>query len=205
MLAPNISNVGNNAHVIKKTYGGTSNSIKATNNADGDAAVEIIQNPLGAYKAGIQQNVQNANAMSSQVQIFKDALADIEGKIAEMREPNTKLLTKKFSPMAMSPEEIKAIIEEMLAKTKKLWEVKMPSGSDIERDAPADVEGKMAEKRDLSVKLLTKEFSPMTLGYKEAMAATMDEIAAKMKELWKVEMPSGSDVERDRANLNLTL
>jgi len=124
MLAPNISNVGYNAHLINKTYG-TSNSTKSTalenNNADGNAAVEIIQNPLQAYRADIQQNIHNANAMSSQIQIFKDALADIEGKMAKMMEPGAKILTKEISPMAMTPEDIKAIIEEMVAKTKKLW------------------------------------------------------------------------------------
>ena len=124
MLAPNISNVGYNAHLINKTYG-TSNSTKSTalgnNNADGDAAVEIIQNPLRAYRADIQQNVHNANAAT--IQMFKDALADIEGKMAKMREPNAKILTKELSPMAMTPEEITAIIEEMLAKTKKLWQL----------------------------------------------------------------------------------
>ena len=126
MLAPNISNVGYNAHLINKTYG-ISNSTKSTalgnNNADGDAAVEIIKNPLKAYRPDIQQNVHNANAMTSQIQVFKDALADIEGKMAKTREPNTKVLTKELSPMAMTPEEIKALIEEMLAKTKELWKV----------------------------------------------------------------------------------
>ncbi len=125
MLAPNISNVGNNAHLINKTYG-TSNSTKSTalenNSADGDAAVAIIQNPLGTYRADIQQNAHNTNANAT-IQIFKGALADIEGKMSEMREPNTKILTKEISPMAMSPEEIEAIIEEMLAKTKELWKV----------------------------------------------------------------------------------
>ena len=123
MLAPNISNVGYNAHLINKTYG-TSNSTKSTalgnNNADGDAAVEIIQNPLRAYRADIQQNAHNANVT---IQMFKDALADIEGKMAKMREPGAKILTKEFSPIAMTPEEITAIIEEMLAKTKELWQL----------------------------------------------------------------------------------
>ncbi len=147
MLAPNISNVSYNAHVIKTAYQGTSNSTKATalgnNNADDDAAVAINQNPLRADTVGIQQNVHNGNAMLSPAQILKEAFAEVEGK--------------------------------------------------------------MAEKMDFSVNLLTEEISPMTLGYKEVLATTIDKIAAKMKELWKVEIPSGSDVERDRANLNLTV
>jgi len=189
MLAPNISNVSYNAHLIKQTYG-TSNSTKSTalrnNNADGDAAVEINQNPLQAYRADIQQNVNNANSMTSQIQVFKDALADIEGKMAEMREPNSKILTKELSPMAMSPEEIKAILEEMLAKTKKLWKLNaMSSQIQIFKDALADIEGKMAKMMEPGAKILTKEISPMAMS-PEDIKAIIDEMIAKTKKLWDV-------------------
>lgn len=126
MLAPNISNVGYNAHLIKKTYG-TSNSTKSTalgnNNADGDAAVAINQNPLRADTADIQQNALNGNDMSSLIHILKDSLADIEEKMAKMREPVGKTFSQKMTPLVKSPEEIMAAIEEIVAQMKKLWEV----------------------------------------------------------------------------------
>jgi len=62
MLAPNISNAGYNAQVIKTTYGGNSNSIKATasrNAAGDDGATSIIQNPLQTEPTGIQQDAFN--------------------------------------------------------------------------------------------------------------------------------------------------
>ena len=136
MLAPNISNAGYNAQVIKTTYGGTSNSIKATalgnNNADDDAAVAINQNPLPSGTAGIQQNVHNGNAMLSLVKVLRDTLADIEGKMAKMRDPSVKTFHQEMSPMAMSSKEVMSTIGEIVAKMKKLWEVEIPSGSDVE-------------------------------------------------------------------------
>ncbi len=137
MLAPNISNVGYNAHLINKTYG-TSNSTKSTaignNNADGDAAVEINQNPLRADTAEIQQNVHNGNAMFSLVQVLKDSLADIEEKMDKMRDPVGKTFSQKMTPLVKSPEEIMAAMEEIVAQMKELWEVEMSSGSDVEKN-----------------------------------------------------------------------
>lgn len=138
MLAPNISNAGYNAQVIKTTYGGTSNSIKATalgnNNADDDAAVAINQNPLPSDTAGIQQNVHKGNAIFSLVQALKDTLASIEGKMAEMREPGVKTFHEEMCPLVMSHEDVLAAMEEVAAKIKELWEMEIPSSSDVEKN-----------------------------------------------------------------------
>ena len=96
MLAPNISNAGYNAQVIKTTYGGNSNSIKAkatalgNNNADDDAATAIIQNPLQTETTGIQQDAFN-NGKVTFSSIIKENLlklrelsAKLEGRLREV-------------------------------------------------------------------------------------------------------------------------
>lgn len=86
MLAPNISNAGYNAQVIKTTYGGNSNSIKATalgnNNADDDAATAIIQNPLQTEPTGIQQDAFHGKVTFSSI---------IKENLLKLRELATKL------------------------------------------------------------------------------------------------------------------
>ena len=72
--------------------------------------------------------------MSSLIHILKDSLASIEGKMAEMRAPGVKTFSQKMTPLVKSPEEIMADIEEIVAKMKELWEVEIPSSSDVERN-----------------------------------------------------------------------
>ena len=196
MLAPNISNAGYNAQVIKTTYGVTSNSIKSTalgnNNADDDAAVAMAQNPLRADTTGIQQNFHNANAVISMTQILKDTLADIEEKIAEIRNYAAETPPEVISSLALGLEDVSTSIVEKVAKMKELYK-EIASGGYSDRDLATE-----------QVETFHEKMSPMVTSLKEVLAA-MEEIVAKMKELWEVKKPSGSDVETNIAKLDLTL
>jgi len=85
MLAPNISSAGYNAQAIKTTYSRTSKSAKAAasrNVADDDAAAAIIQNPLQAETAGIQQDDFHGKVTFSSI---------IKENLLKLRELSTKL------------------------------------------------------------------------------------------------------------------
>jgi len=196
MLAPNISSAGYNAQVIKTTYGGTSNSIKSTalgnNNADDDAAVAMVQNLLRADTIGIQQNFHNANAVISMTQILKDTLAEIEEKIAEIRNYAAETPPDVISSLALGLEDVSNSIVEKVAKMKEL-SMEIASGGYSDRDLATE-----------QVETFHEKMSPMVMSPEEVLAA-MEEIVAKMKELWEVEKPSDSDVETNIAKLDLTL
>ena len=118
----NISNVGYNAHVIKTTYNGISNSTKATdsgNVVNDDAALAITQNPHDAERAGIQQNFRNTNVFISRPRTLKDTLASFGEKIAEIRNSAAETLSNAISPLALSLEDVLASIVEKVAKMKK--------------------------------------------------------------------------------------
>ncbi len=122
----NISNVGYNAHVIKTTYNGISNSTKATdsgNIVNDDAAVAMTQNPhdaKDAERAGIQQNFHNTNVFISRPRTLKDTLAGIGEKIAEIKNSAAEALSDATSPLTHSLEDVLGSIVEKAAKMKKL-------------------------------------------------------------------------------------
>ncbi len=119
----NISNVVYNAHVIKTTYNGISNSTKATdsgNIVNDDAAVAMTQNPHNAERAGIQQNFHNTNVFIPRPRTLKDTLASIEEGIAETKNSAAEALSDATSPLALSLEDVLASIVEKVAKMKKL-------------------------------------------------------------------------------------
>lgn len=132
----NISNVGYNAHAIKTTYNGISNSTKATdsgNIVNDDAALAMTQNPHDAERAGIQQNFHNTNVFIPRPRTLKDTLAGIGEKIAETKNSAAEALSDATSPLTHSLEDVLASIVEKVAKMKKL-DLEITSGSYSDRE-----------------------------------------------------------------------
>ena len=82
---------------------------------------------------------------------LEDILAGIVEKVAKMKKlyveissgayshrdlatERVETFQEEMSPMAMSSKEVMATIEEIVAKMKELWEVEIPSGSDVEKN-----------------------------------------------------------------------
>ena len=214
----NISNVGYNAHVIKTTYNGISNSTKATdsgNIVNDDAAVAMTQNPHNAERAGIQQNFGNTNVFISRPQTLKDTLAGIGEKIAEIKNSAAEALSDATSPQTHSLEDVLASIVEKVAKMKKL-DLEITSGgysdSELAKEQKAavgelknDVEGLenvyssvgdmlASFKKELAAIISTEKF---LLGVQERV----EEVTTNME----YELGDISSVAEHMANLNMAL
>lgn len=214
----NISNVGYNAHVIKTTYNGISNSTKATdsgNIVNNDAAVAITQNPHDAERAGIQQNFHNTNVFISRTRTLKNTLDSFEEKIAEIRNSATKTLSDAISPLALSLEDVLASIVEKAAKMKKL-DLEITSGGYSDSELAKEQRAAVGElKNDVEgLESVYSSVSDMLANFKKKLAAIISTETFLLGEQERVEEVTTnveyepgdiSSVAENIANLNSAL